>query len=80
MKRAKNYTRNCNHYASLRTEISHLQKKIKQSMRQSSHRKRAKVLESACDEGSKVFWKALNEVTNKNESKKTGRIANIILK
>ena len=35
----------------------------------SEDRKRAKVLESACDKGSKGFWKAIKELTNKNEPK-----------
>ena len=38
-------------------------------MMQSEDRKRAKVLESACDKGSKSFWKAIKELTNKNEPK-----------
>ena len=35
----------------------------------SEDRKRAKVLESACDKGRKGFWKALKELTNKNDPK-----------
>ena len=57
------------HYTSLRTEINYLQKEIKRSMMRSEDRKRAKVLESACDKGSKGFWKAIKELTNKNEPK-----------
>ena len=57
------------HYTSLRTGINYLQKEIKRSMMQSEDRKRAKVLESACDKGSKGFWEAIKELTNKNEPK-----------
>ena len=39
-------------------------------MMRSEDRKRAKVLESACDKGSKGFWKAIKELTNKNEPDK----------
>ena len=35
----------------------------------SEDRKRAKVLENACDKGSKGFWKAIKELTNENEPK-----------
>ena len=35
----------------------------------SEDRKRAKVLEIACDKGSKGFWKAMKELTNENEPK-----------
>ena len=35
----------------------------------SGDRKRAKVLECASDKGSKHFWKAIKELTNKNEPK-----------
>ena len=57
------------HYTSLRTEINYLQKKLKRSMMRSEDRKIAKVLECACDKGSKGFWKAIKELTNKNEPK-----------
>ena len=57
------------HYTSFRTEITYLQKEIKQSVMRSEDRKRAKVLENACDKGCKGFWKAIKELTNKNESK-----------
>ena len=57
------------HYNSLKTEINYPQKEIKRSMMQSKDRKRANVLESACDKGSKGFWKAMKELTNKNEPK-----------
>ena len=51
-------------------EINYLQKEeVKRSMRQSEDRKRAKVLKSACDKVSKGFWKAIQELTNKNEPK-----------
>ena len=38
-------------------------------MRQSEDRKRAKVLQDACDKGSKGFWKAIKKVTNKIDPK-----------
>ena len=59
-----------NHYISLRTEINYLQKEIKKSMRRSEETKRAKVLESASDKGSKGFWKAIKELTNEKEQNK----------
>ena len=65
---------NCDHYASLRTEISNLQKEIKRSKRRSEDRKRAKFLENASDNGSKVFWKTINELTNKNEHKQKRKL------
>ena len=69
------------HYTSLRTGINYLQKKIKQSMMRSEDRKRAKVLESACDKGSKCFWKAIKELTNKNEpERKTAEYPNLTYK
>ena len=65
------------HFFSLRTEINYLQKEIKRSMRRSEERKRAKVLESACDKGSKGFWKAIKELANENEPKqKTAEYTN----
>ena len=42
-------------YTSLRTETNYRQKEIKRSMMRSENRKRTKVLESACDKGSKGF-------------------------
>ena len=38
-------------------------------MMRSEIRKRAKIWESACDKGCKGFWKAIKELTNKNEPK-----------
>ena len=43
-------------------------------MRRSEDRKRGKVLESACDKVSKVLWKAINELTNKNEPKQKQKL------
>ena len=43
-------------------------------------RKRAKVLESACDKGSKGFWKAIKELTNRNKPKKTAEYPKIFYK
>ena len=57
------------HYTSLRTEINYLQKEIKQSKVRSEDGKRAMALENACNKGSKGFWKALKELTNKTEPK-----------
>ena len=49
-------------------------------MRRLEDRKRAKVLESACDKGSKSFWKAIKELTNENEPKQeNSRIPKTIL-
>ena len=53
------------HFISLGTEINYLQKEIKRSVMRSENRKRAK----ACDKGSKGFWKAIKELTNKNAPK-----------
>ena len=38
-------------------------------MRRLEDRKRAKVLKRACDKVSKGFWKAIKELTNKNDPK-----------
>ena len=68
-------------FRSLRTEINYLQKEIKQSIRQSEERKRAKILERASDKDSKVFWRAIKELTNDHEPKqKTGDDPNLSYK
>ena len=49
-------------------------------MMRSEDKKIAKVLENACDKGSKGFWKAKKETTNKNEPKqKNSRTPRTIL-
>ena len=67
-------------YTSLRTEINYLQKEFKRSMMRSEDRKRAKVLESACDKGSKGFWKAIKELINKNKPKKRAEYPKLFYK
>ena len=57
------------HHTSLREEINKQQEEIKRSMMRSEDRKRAKVLENTCDTSSKGFWKAIKELTIKNEPK-----------
>ena len=57
------------HFISLGKEMNYLQNEIKRSKRRSEERKRAKVLASACDKGSKGFWNAIKELTKEKEPK-----------